>query len=450
MAELNFIETSATEIMTTVMEELENGVNEPLYPGDERRIFGEALVQVIVAVFNSVNDAARQRMLRYARGATLDAIGETRQVYRLAPTFSRTLLRFSVAEPVAQNIIIPAGLRVTGDFVRYFLTDSTVVLYAGQTAVEVSATAETGGAEYNDIAPGEIANIVDVSEVPLVDAVTNIEATTGGGDEEGDEALRERIRSAENQFSTAGPAKAYKFWALSASPYISDAVVESETERITRTLTAYAGHAFQGGAHLLPDTMTVYLPDGAEAAAGVDYVAAYEDELLTLTLSGALADAATVTIEVSRTMEGRVKIVPICAGGEIPDQEILDAVYNSVTQDDRRPLTDFVTVAAPDVETYDIELTYYTTPADASAVIENVEGSDGAINRYIYAQDSSLGGSINPDALRRLILCPHWDGDLTRPGATRVEIVKPEYKKLPKTTAAKFSGSLTVSHVVEE
>ena len=47
MAELNFIETSAKKVSDTVLEELENGVNEPLYPGDERRIYGEALAQVI-------------------------------------------------------------------------------------------------------------------------------------------------------------------------------------------------------------------------------------------------------------------------------------------------------------------------------------------------------------------------------------------------------------------
>ena len=128
MAELNFIETSAAEISGEVLEQLENGVSEPLYPGDERRIFGEALSQVIVAVYNSVNDACRQKMLRYARGEVLDALGENRDVARLDPTYATTTLRFSISEAVAFKILIPAGLRVSNDFERYFLTDSTVVL----------------------------------------------------------------------------------------------------------------------------------------------------------------------------------------------------------------------------------------------------------------------------------------------------------------------------------
>lgn len=61
MSDINFITTNADEIYDTVMDELENGVNETLYPGDERRIFGEAIVAVIVSVYNSVNDACRQK-----------------------------------------------------------------------------------------------------------------------------------------------------------------------------------------------------------------------------------------------------------------------------------------------------------------------------------------------------------------------------------------------------
>ena len=448
MADINFIETDAKKASDTVMEELENGVNEPLYPGDERRIFGEALAQVVVSVYNTVNDACRQKMLRYARGATLDALGENRDVTRHTPTLATTTLRFGVSEPVESNIIIPAGLRVTGDYLHYFLTDSTVVLIAGALTVDVTATAENGGTEYNDIAPGGISKIVDVSEVPLIDYVTNIDATEGGGDEEGDEPFRERIREAENRLSTAGPAKAYKYWALSANPLVTDAVVSSDTERINRTLTVYAAHAFQGGANLIPDSLVVYLPDGSVAVADEDYTATYEDELLTISLSGGLSGAQEVRIEITRNMYGRVKIVPICAGGEIPDENVLADVLAACSADDVKPLTDVVTVEAPKVEYFDIELTYWTSKSNESEVVQNVEGSGGAIDRYIYWQGSALDQDINPDELRKLILCPHWEDNLA--GASRVEITQPEYKELPNTTVAKFSGNLKVQHYVKD
>lgn len=446
--DLDFIKTDAAQITQTVLEELENGVNEPLYPGDERRIFGEALAQVIVTVYNTVNDSCRQKLLRYARGTVLDALGENRDTQRILPSSATVTLRFGVEEPTTGNIIVPAGLRVTGDFTRYFVTDTTVVLYAGASYVEVTATAEEGGADYNDIAPGEILNIVDVSEVPLIDYVTNITVSSGGGNEETDEAYRERIREAENRLSTAGPANAYKYWALSADPLVTDVVVESDTERIKRTLAVYAEHAFQGGANLLPDTLTVYRNDGSEAVKDVDYEVDYNDELLTLTLTGSLVDAQSVEIEITRNMYGRVKIVPICAGGEIPDEETLTAVLEACSADDVRPLTDMVKVQAPDVKEYDIELTYYTTKADESEVVNNVEGPGGAIDQYVYWQGSTLNQDINPDELRKLILCPHWAEDLK--GATRVIITKPEYEELPNTTVAKFSGKQTVRHFVKD
>ncbi len=448
MSELYFIDTAAGAVRDTVLEDLENGVSEPLYPGDERRIFGEALAQVIVAVYNNVNDACRQRLLRYARGSVLDALGENRDTARLDPTFATVTLRFGVEEAVESNIIIPAGLRVTGDFDRYFVTDSTVVLYAGEDHVEVSATAEEGGAQYNDIAPGEINVVVDVSDIPLIDYVANTTPTAGGGDREDDEAYRERIREAENRLSTAGPAKAYRFWALSADPKVTDAVVESEKEQVKRTLPVYAAHAFQGGANLIPESLIVYKEDGGVAQSGTDYTAEYVDELLTLTLTGALAAAESVQIEITRWMYGRVKIVPICAGGEIPDEETLEKVLASCSADDVRPLTDLVQVEAPSVQTYDIELTYYTTKAKENEVVQNVEGPGGAIDRYVNWQGSTLNQDINPDELRKLILCPHWGENLT--GATRVIINKPEYTELPSTTVAKFSGNKTVRHVVKD
>lgn len=447
MPDLYFIETDARVVTDMVLGMMENGVNEPLYPGDERRIVGNAMAQVAVALYNAVNDACRQKMLRYARGTVLDELGKNRDTVRQDSKRATTTLSFGVSEPMASNIIIPAGIRVTGDFTHYFLTDSTAVLYAGALTVEVSATAENGGAEYNDFPPGSIAHIVDISDIPLIDYVSNCEPSAGGGDIEDDEAYRERIREAENRLSTAGTAKAYKYWALSANTLVADAVVVSETETVARTLKTYAQHAFQGGANLLPDTLAVYLPDGTAAAAGTDYTAAYEDELLTLTLSGALAAAENVRIEISRKMYGRVKIVPICAGGELPDEDVLADVLAACTADDVKPLTDMVVVEAPKVVNYDIEFTYYTTKADQSEVVQNVEGSGGAIDQYIQWQDSALGQDINPEELRKRITCPHWGENLT--GASRVEIVKPAYTELGETTVAKFSGSLKVNHIVK-
>ncbi len=56
MPELTFIETNSERIYNTVITSLEKSVGEPLYPGDERRIFGDALVAVVLAIYSKTND----------------------------------------------------------------------------------------------------------------------------------------------------------------------------------------------------------------------------------------------------------------------------------------------------------------------------------------------------------------------------------------------------------
>ena len=138
--------------------------------------------------------------------------------------------------------------------------------------------------------------------------------------------------------------------------------------------------------------------------------------------------------------------VPAEAASQTLLKEQLADVLAACSADDVRPLTDMVTVEAPETHEYDIELTYYTTKANESEVVQNVEGSGGAIDQYINWQGSTLNQDINPDELRKRILCPDWADDLI--GATRVQIIKPEYTELNSTTVAKFSGKKTVKHIV--
>jgi phage-related baseplate assembly protein len=442
-----FITTDAALIFEEVITTLEGGCSEPLYPGDERRIFGEALVPLFVAMFNAMNDAARQKMLRYARGEVLDALGERVGVERMAPTEAATIMRFSMNSTIDENVIIPEGTRVTSDNTRYFVTTQAAVIEAGELFVDVEAVSEGGGTMYNDIAVGSVNVLVDL--IAFIDTVSNIEITAGGADEEDDDNLRERIRVAPSKLSTAGPVNGYKFWAMSADTSIADVCVKSEEETITRTLAVNNKKAYKGGGDLLAESLVVFLPDGTTPAkSGTDYKATFEDDLLTIELlsGGALASATELQIEIRKTNEGVVKIIPICENGELPDETILEKVLEVCSASEVRPLTDRVVVEAPKVREYDIELTYYTTAASEGACIQTVEGEGGAVDQYIEWQAGVLGRHINPDKLRALILAPQWDGAA---GASRVVINSPEFTELNDTTIAKFSGKKTIRHEVE-
>lgn len=450
--DIHFVETDASAIYETIIQSLEKSVKAPLYPGDERRIFGEAVVAVAVSIYNSLDDAARQSLLKYARGRVLDAFGVRLDTPRLAGSNAKTTLRFGVLTPRSANIIIPKWTKVTGDGENYFATDEVAVLQAGAYTVDVPASAVGPGVKFNGYAPGTLSTLVDL--IPYIATATNLTETTGGDDGEtytveGDARYRERIMLAPAKLSTAGPEAAYIYWAMTADADIVDVKAVSDSEIIVRTLSVISGMAFKGGSHLLLDTLAVYVHGETEPAElDTDYTAQYEDDLLTITIvpGGSLAGQTQLDIQLEQTLEGQVKIVVLLTGGQLPDNATLTKVLDVVSAKTKRPLTDRVVAVAPTPITYDINIKYYTTKLNESEVVMNIEGTSGAIARYNEWQTGALGRDINPDQLRKLVLSPNWEDGLT--GAIRLDVTEPAYTEVPDTAVAHWSGNLTVTHEI--
>ena len=229
MADFNFVETDSAKLYTAIIGSLMDECNEALYPGDERRIFGEALVAVFVALYSEFNDKMKQRTLQYARGEVLDALGTRYGVERAAPASASATFRFSVSEAQAENIIIPAGTRVTTDGSVYFATQATAVLPNGALYVDVLGVCTAGGSQYNGFTAGTIKTLVDL--IPYISGAQNTTTSTGGDDgepytEEGDNRLRERIRLAPSAMSTAGPESGYRYHTMTADPDIVDVAID--------------------------------------------------------------------------------------------------------------------------------------------------------------------------------------------------------------------------------
>lgn len=227
--DFDFVETDSAKLYTAIIGGLMESCNEPLYPGDERRIFGEALVQVFVSLYAEFNNKMKQRTLQYARGAVLDALGARLRVERLAPSSATALFRFVASAPISENIIIPAGTRITSDGSIYFATDAVAVLQAGETYVDIPGTCTTGGSAYNGFTAGSIGTLVDL--IPFIQSASNITTSSGGDDgepytTEGDDKFRERIRLAPSALSAAGPESAYRYFVLSADPDIIDVAID--------------------------------------------------------------------------------------------------------------------------------------------------------------------------------------------------------------------------------
>lgn len=378
MADVSFdyVNTDSAAIYTAVVGSLMDTVGEPLYPGDERRIFADALVAVMVSLYSEFNDKMKQRTLQYARGAVLDAIGARYDVTRAQPEHAKTTFRFSVSEPRQENIIIEEGTRITTDGSVYFVTDAIAVLQAGEIFVDVQGTCQEGGAAYNGFTTGTIATLVDL--IPYISSVKNTTISAGGDDgepytEEGDNKYRERIRLAPATLSTAGPESAYRYFAMSADPEIIDVAIDSPEANV-------------------------------------------------------------------------INIYPLLTGGAIPDEETLKKVEAVCSANDVRPMTDKVTAIAPAQVSYDINVKYYCTKDNEADTIKAVEGEGGAVERFVAWQCGALARDINPDQLRKLILCPDWDSSLV--GADRVEVTAPVFTELSASQVAKFSGIVSISHEV--
>lgn len=253
--EFNFAETDSAKLYTTIIGNLMDACDEALYPGDERRIFGEALVAVLTSVFSLFDDRSKQRTLQYARGNVLDALGERLEVERLSPASAAAVFRFTASAPIAENILIPEGTRITSDGNVYFATSETAVLSVGTSYVDVTAVCTEGGASHNGFTVGTIATLVDL--IPYISGVSNITVSSGGDDgepytTEGDARYRERIRLAPSAMSTAGTESGYRYFVLSADPDIADVAIDCPEDE-PNTVNLYP--LMKGGA--LPDEETL-------------------------------------------------------------------------------------------------------------------------------------------------------------------------------------------------
>ena len=118
---------------------------------------------------------------------------------------------------------------------------------------------------------------------------------------------------------------------------------------------------------------------------------------------------------------GEVKVYVLMKDGEIPGQEILDAVQDKLNEKKRRPLTDNVSVHEPDQVQYDIEITYYISKKNSSIASTIQDEAEKAVQEFRKWQRSALGRDIVPSELIRMV---------QNAGVKRVDLTFPQYQAL--------------------
>jgi len=358
LPQITFAEKSAAAIGAAVITAYEAIAGFTLAPGDPRRLFLLTIADIIAQQRVLIDYTGKQNLLAFATGDNLDHIGVLVGTDRLPAAAATVTLRFTLSALQPEAVIIPAGTRATPGENLLFATTATVTVPAGQTHVDVGAVCTETGAKGNGYAPGQINKIVD--PIQWVASVSNTTTSEGGADIESDDAYRERIRQAPEQFSTAGPDGAYLYHAKKASALIIDVSVISPSP-------------------------------------------------------------------------GVVEIRPLLAGGEIPGQEILDAVAAACSDKSVRPLTDNVSVLAPTVVAFDVDVTYWID-SDNSAIAASIQAAvEQAVADWVLWQKSKLGRDVNPSELT---------ARMVNAGAKRVLVTSPAYTAVTKSQVA-VAGAVT-------
>jgi len=142
-----------------------------------------------------------------------------------------------------------------------------------------------------------------------------------------------------------------------------------------------------------------------------------------------------IDVSVTSPSPGVVEIYVLLKNGGIPSQEILEVVLETVSDEKIRPLTDYVSVLAPTVIEYELDVTWWLArdkTVEASQISSDV---DKAVNDWVLWQKSALGRDINPSALISRIIAS---------GAKRVDVASPSFTVLtPGEVAIARSISVT-------
>lgn len=359
--DIEFIETDTETIESNMIALYEEMVRKSgrkkykVYPASPERVFIAWCAAIIVQQRVLINETAKKNVPRYAKGEYLDSLAELfKDIERLPATPAVAKFRCYISAVQNQSIIVPKGTRITFDGEITFETTEELEIRAGETYGEVNGKCQTPGIVGNELAPGQVKEIVDVYDFYL--KAENVTKTEGGAEQEGDDAYYQRMRESMESFSTAGPVNAYIYHAKSVN-------------------------------------------------------------------------AAIVDVAATSPVPGVVDIRVLLQGGEQPTEAVLQEIQEKLNADNIRPLTDMVTVSAPEENLFEIDVTFYiqrNTQASSSIIDRDVRA---AVEEFICWQTEKMGRDINPSYLTKLIMAA---------GVKRVEVRKPCFQIVEDTHVARI------------
>lgn len=219
----SFIDRDAQVVLQDIIAKYEAETGKPLQPAQVERLVLNTFAYREVLLREQIQAAALMNLVRFSTAPVLDYLGELVGVKRLPASRAFCTVRLTLNSGHG-DIVVPAGLRISSaDGKAVFQTVQATEVDSATNVVDVDVECQSEGVIGNGYLPGNISTIMDPQA--YLATAANLDTTTGGGDQETDAQLRERIYLAPSSFSVAGPKQAYKFHASSASPLIIDVAV---------------------------------------------------------------------------------------------------------------------------------------------------------------------------------------------------------------------------------
>ena len=148
------------------------------------------------------------------------------------------------------------------------------------------------------------------------------------------------------------------------------------------------------------------------------------------------ASALIVDVKATSPEPGEVDVRVLLSGGQLPGEEILKEVLDILNADKVRPLTDHVTVAAPETVPYDIDFTYWTQEGGAVSDDKVAENIAAAVRTFKEWQGAKMGRDVNPSYLISLLM---------QAGAKRVKVRSPVDTVVPDNAVAVIGETAVVT-----
>ena len=176
----------------------------------------------------------------------------------------------------------------------------------------------------------------------------------------------------------------------------------------------------------------IYLAPGSYSTAGARDAYIYH----TKSYSASVGD-----VEVTSPEACEILIKLLMADGSLPNETFCTNIQNYLSAENLRPLTDHVTVSAPDTQSFTVNLSYYINESDKDKESLIQAAVNAAVDDYITWQTTKIGRDVNPSVLIQKVV---------EAGAKRVVVNYPTYAVVANGYVAQLSGTKTVNYAGRE